>query len=59
MSNMVIIEVIYKSEPEINYVETQCFTSADKFQEWKENYPEYTILEILEYDLDDDIGDIR
>jgi len=58
MENMVIIEVIYQSEPE-KVVRNISFTSHDRAQEWIENYPEYKILEILEHDIDDDIGDIR
>jgi len=54
---MEIIEIIYQQP---NSTTTNiCFTSQEQAQQWIENYPEYTVLEIIVYDLDDDIGDLR
>lgn len=42
-----MIEVIYTSA-ELDTVEQTWFESAESYYEWRENYPEYEILEILE-----------
>ena len=47
---MTIIEIIYNNN---NTVASEYFSSHDQVQQWRENYPEYKVLEILEQDLDD------
>lgn len=41
---MQVIEVVYKS---LLGVDSVYFESNERYQEWRENYPEYPVLEVL------------
>jgi hypothetical protein len=46
---MTKIEVIYSNG---TAVDSEYFQSNEEVQQWRENYPEYELLEIIEEDLD-------
>ena len=54
---MTIIEVIYSKRvagEHYNDVDVEFFQSHDQVQQWREQYHEYEILEIIENDLDEE-----
>lgn len=46
----VITEVVYSNEDK---VASAYFTSDEQYMEWRENYPEYEVLEILDDFVDE------
>lgn len=46
----VITEVVYSNEDKVT---SAYFTSNEQYMEWRENYPEYEVLEILDDFVDD------
>ena len=46
----VITEVVYSNEDKVT---SAYFTSNEQYMEWRENYPEYEVLEILDDFVDE------
>lgn len=48
---MTIIELVYNNNTTVS---SEYFNSHDQVQQWREQYPEYQVLEIIESDLDEE-----